>query len=548
MTKKLFRSVLLAVSVVLTICFFSITGTLFAYFSDAQKAQLETQLSYAAAGVETQGASYLQAVKDDTYRLTLISADGTVLADTEADAALMENHADRAEFMEAQQNGRGASSRYSETRTEKTEYLAVRLSDGTVLRISVSRTTFFSLFLKLLLPLALVFLSAIVVCAFLARRLAKSIVKPLNEISFDAPLDSNSYEELAPMLKHMDAQNKRIRRQLEDLQKMQNEFDTITANMREGLVLLNGKGTVVHINAAAKTLFSLTESCVGMDFLTVDRSVEATQCVRTALAGGSAECTVQKNGRDYLLHCSGISEGDTPAGAALLLIDVTEKLRAEQNRREFTANVSHELKSPLQSIIGSAELIETGLVHPADLPRFVGHIKTDAQRLVTLINDIIRLSKLDENTEMVKEPVDVYALALAVADALAPTAAKRNIQIEVQGEKTETVSVRQLVYEILYNLCDNAVKYNQDGGKVTVTVCAEQGKVRLSVQDTGIGIAPDQKERIFERFYRVDKSHSKETGGTGLGLSIVKHAVQYLNGQISVESQENVGSVFTVIL
>lgn len=548
MTKKLFRSVLLAVSVVLTACFFIITGTLWGYFTDTQKEQLETQLSYAAAGVETQGVSFLQAVKNDMYRLTLISADGTVLADTEADAAAMENHADRAEFIEARQNGRGASSRYSETRTEKTEYLAVRLSDGTVLRISVSRATFFSLFLKLLLPLALVFLLATAVCAFLANRLSKSIVKPFNEISFDAPLDSDTYEELAPMLKHMDAQNKRIRRQLEDLQKMQNEFDTITANMREGLVLLNGKGTVVHINAAAKALFSLSESCVGKDFLTVDRSVEATQCVRTALAGDSAECTLQKNGRDYLLHCSGISENGAPVGAALLLIDVTEKLRAEQNRREFTANVSHELKSPLQSIVGSAELIETGLVKPEDLPRFVGHIKTDAQRLVTLINDILRLSKLDENTEMAKEPVDVYALALTVADALAPAAAKRHIQITVQGEQAETVSVRQLVYEILYNLCDNAVKYNQDGGKVTVTVCAAQGKVRFSVQDTGIGIAPDQQERIFERFYRVDKSHSKETGGTGLGLSIVKHAVQYLNGQISVESRENAGSVFTVIL
>ena len=548
MTKKLFRSVLLAVSVVLTACFFIISGTLWGYFTDTQTEQLETQLTYAAAGVETQGASYLQSVQDNTYRLTLIAADGTVLADTEADAAAMENHADRAEFIEARQNGRGASSRYSETRTEKTEYLAVCLSDGAVLRISVSRATFFSLFLKLLLPLALVFLLATAVCAFLAKRLSKSIVKPFNEISFDAPLDSNTYEELAPMLKHMDAQNKRIRRQLEDLQKMQNEFDTITANMREGLVLLNGKGTVVHINAAAKALFSLSESCVGKDFLTVDRSVEATQCVRKALAGDSAECTLQKNGREYLLHCSGISENGTPVGAALLVIDVTEKLRAEQNRREFTANVSHELKSPLQSIVGSAELIETGLVKPEDLPRFVGHIKTDAQRLVTLINDILRLSKLDENTEMAKETVDVYALALAVADALYPAAAKRNIQITVQGEPTETVSVRQLVYEILYNLCDNAVKYNQDGGKVTVTVSAAQGKVRLSVQDTGIGIAPDQQERIFERFYRVDKSHSKETGGTGLGLSIVKHAVQYLNGQITVESRENAGAVFTVVL
>ncbi|MGN0571571.1 MAG: ATP-binding protein [Candidatus Fimenecus sp.] len=548
MTKKLFRSILLAVSVALTVCFFSITGTLFAYFSDAQKAQLETQLTYAAAGVETQGVSYLQSVKDDTYRLTLIGSDGTVLADTETDAAVMENHADREEVIAALQNGRGRAIRYSETRTEKTEYFAVRLSDGTVLRISVSRATFFSLFLKLLLPLFFVFTLAIAVCALLAKQLSKSIVKPLNEISFDAPLDSNTYEELAPMLKHMDAQNKRIHSQLEDLQKMQNEFDTITANMQEGLVLLNGKGTVVHINAAAKALFSLTDSCVGKDFLTVDRSVEATKCIRTALAGDSAECTVQKNGRDYLLHCSGISESDIPAGAALLLIDVTEKLRAEQNRREFTANVSHELKSPLQSIVGSAELIETGLVKTEDLPRFVGHIKTDAQRLVTLINDIIRLSQLDENSEMAKEPVEIYAMALAVANALTPTAARRNIQIEVQGEETEIVSVRQLVYEILYNLCDNAVKYNQDGGKVTVTVHPEQDKVRISVQDTGIGIAPDQKERIFERFYRVDKSHSKETGGTGLGLSIVKHAVQYLNGQISVESQENMGSVFTVLL
>lgn len=548
MTKKIFRNVLLAVSVLLAVCFLLVTGTLYAYFTATQHTQLQTQLDFAAAAVSETGASYLLALDSDTYRLTLIGADGTVLADSQSDAADMENHADRTEIAAALQNGRGEATRYSETHTEKTDYLAVRLSDGTVLRISAARTTFFSLFLKLLLPLAAVFLFAIAVSVLLAKRLSNSIVKPLNTIAFDAPLESDTYEELVPMLNHIDAQNKRINQQFDELARIQNEFETITADMSEGLVLLNSKGFVVYINTSAQKLFALQEDCIGKDFLTVDRSAETTQCVRSALSGNSTERYIEKNGRVYLLRCSCIAQDGSTVGAVLLLIDVTEKMNAEQNRREFTANVSHELKSPLQSIIGSAELIETGLVKAEDLPRFVGHIKTEAVRLVTLINDIIRLSWLDENTEPVKETVDVYAVALEVAETLAAVAEKRRILISVQGETAEILGVRQLVYEILYNLCDNAIKYNKDSGSVTVTVSPEDGKVRISVRDTGIGIAPAHQERIFERFYRVDKSHSKDTGGTGLGLSIVKHAVQYLDGQITVESKENEGTVFTVLL
>lgn len=548
MTKKIFRSVLLAISAVMLACFLVSLSALYAYFSAAQRESLQTQLEYAAAAVISEGAPYLHALEGDTYRLTLIAADGTVLADTKADAAQMENHAEREEVSEALQTGSGASARYSKTLTEKTDYLAKRLPDGTVLRISASRITAFRLFFKMILPLSFVFLLAVVVSAFLAKRLSKSVVKPLNRISFDAPLDSNTYEELTPALKHMDAQNKQIRQQFQELQKMQNEFETITANMSEGLVLLNSKGFVVHMNTAAQKLFAFQTDCVGKDFLTVDRSVEVTQCIRSALAGNSAERYIHKNESVYLFRCSSISENGKNAGAVLLVIDVTEKVHAERLRREFTANVSHELKSPLQSIIGSAELMENGLVKPEDLPRFVGHIKTESARLLTLINDIIRLSQLDENTEMAKETVDVYAVANEVAVTLEPVAQKRNIRLYVNGSAAPIQSVRQLVYEILYNLCDNAVKYNKDGGTVTVEVVPENGKVRLSVADTGIGIAPEYRERIFERFYRVDKSHSKETGGTGLGLSIVKHAVQYLNGQVSVESNEPEGSVFNVLL
>lgn len=546
MTKKIFHSILLVACTVLLACYLVILTSLNDYFTSLRKSQLKTQLSFASTAVEDEGIEYLKNVENGEYRLTLIDTDGTVLYDTNADAAAMENHSDRREFQEAFLSGYGESHRYSRTLTEQTYYFAKKLSDDRVLRISTSQVTIVSLLLGMLQPLLVITFLAILLSVFLAKRASRNLVRPLNNLDLNDPLSNDVYEELSPLLRHMAQQNKQIALQMDELSRSQNEFNAITSNMSEGLIVLNKDGVVVSLNTAARKIFEAEEDSIGKDFLTIDRTPEISRAIKETLSGKKQELEYEKNGRNYDLCINQIVEKDEVIGVLLLAIDNTEKIQAEQNRREFTANVSHELKTPLQSIIGSADLIESGLVKPEDMPRFIGHIKTDAARLVSLVSDIIRLSQLDENTEMNRENVDALSVAKEALEMVGPIAESRNISLTIKGEPAPLNSVHKLLYDIIYNLCDNAVKYNKEGGFVKVDVKTAGDKVQVAVSDNGVGIAPADQSRVFERFYRVDKSHSRESGGTGLGLSIVKHAVAYLKGSISLESTLGKGTTITV--
>ncbi len=547
MTKKIFQSILLVAGCVLLASLLIIMGFLYDYFGGVEENQLRDELSLAAAAVEDGGTDYLSQLTADRCRLTWIAADGSVLYDTKTNAESLENHASRAEVSQALATGTGESTRYSSTLMEKTMYYAQRLDDGTVLRISISRATVGMIAVGMIQPLLIVLIVALILSGLLARRLSRRIVDPLNSLNLEHPLDNDAYEELSPLLKRIHHQHVEIQTQLRELREKTDEFTQITGSMREGLVLLDEHGSILSINAAAQALLGADAQCVGRDFLTIERSHEISAAIQAAAADGHSEVRAERAGRVYQFDISRITSDGKFLGTVILAFDITEQEFAERNRREFTANVSHELKTPLQGIIGSAELIENGMVKPEDLPRFVGHIHAEAARLVTLIDDIIRLSQLDEGDAMPTEPVDLLAVSQEAAENLHDAAAARNVTVSVQGEPTVIPGVRRLLYEIVYNLCDNAIKYNRDGGRVDITVAHDAGGSSITVADTGIGIAPEHQGRVFERFYRVDKSHSKASGGTGLGLSIVKHAVQYHHGRIELESTPGTGTTIRAI-
>ena len=557
MTKKIFKSILSVALVILLSSLVMIIGVLYDYFRGVQKNQLRTELAFAAEGVEESGVSYLEGLNDDSCRITLVGEDGTVLYDSVESADKMGNHADREEIKEAREYGTGEASRYSSTLTEQTIYISKLLSDGSVLRVSVSHATVPALVFGMLQPLIVVLLLAFILSSVLAHRLSEKIVEPLSAIDLDKPLENNTYDELAPVLSHIEKQHRQIARQMYDLDRSRSEFEAVTHNMKEGLVLTSERGEIISINPSAASFFLRVKpdsaefyehekGCIGKDFLTLDRSRETHELIERAQANGEAESRVSRWGREYQLNASRVLSDGKFTGIVLLIFDVTDKVFAERNRREFTANVSHELKTPLQSIMGSAELIENGLVKPEDMKEFSDRIYKEAARLLTLIEDIIRLSQLDENVELAWENLDIAKMASDTAALLRDTAEKKNVIINLDCEPTEIYGVRQLYSEIIYNLCENAIKYNKDGGSVTVSVHPKNGGIELTVSDTGIGIPPEHQSRVFERFYRVDKSHSKATGGTGLGLSIVKHAVQYLGGQIDLTSRVGEGTKITV--
>lgn len=547
MTKKIFQSILLVAGCVLLASLLIIMGFLYDYFGGVEENQLRDELSLAAAAVEDGGTDYLSQLTADRCRLTWIAADGSVLYDTRTDAESLENHASRAEVSQALTTGTGESTRYSSTLMEKTMYYAQRLDDGTVLRISISRATVGMIAVGMIQPLLIVLIVALILSGLLARRLSRRIVDPLNSLDLEHPLDNDAYEELSPLLKRIHRQHVEIQTQLRELREKTDEFTQITGSMREGLILLDEHGSILSINAAAQTLFGADAQCVGKDFLTVERSHEISAAIQAAVTDGHSEVRAERAGRVYQFDISRITSDGKLLGTVILAFDITEQEFAERNRREFTANVSHELKTPLQGIIGSAELIENGMVRPDDLPRFVGHIHAEAARLVTLIDDIIRLSQLDEGDAMPTEPVDLLAVSQEAAENLHDAAAARDVTVSVTGQPSVIPGVRRLLYEVVYNLCDNAIKYNRGGGRVDVTVAADAGGSSITVADTGIGIAPEHQSRVFERFYRVDKSHSKASGGTGLGLSIVKHAVQYHHGRIELESTPGTGTTIRVV-
>lgn len=547
MTKRIFRTVFTVAISVLFASVILFIGVLYDYFTGVQYRQLKMQTDLVAQGALGDGIEYFDRLDVKNYRITWIGTDGSVLYDSVSDADEMENHFEREEVKEALAEGYGESSRYSSTMTERYLYSAKRLTDGTVIRLSVTQNSLWVLTLGMLQPILAILAAAIVLSIILASRLSKNIVKPLNEINLDEPLSNDGYDELAPLLRRIDTQQQQILRQKNELKRKQSEFDTVTRSMAEGIILLNQKGIILSINRAAAELFETDSFAVGKDILSVNRSLELSELLHRSESGSRAEAIMDFGAAKYQVDVSPVLSNDEVAGTVILLMDVTEKEKSEQMRREFTANVSHELKTPLHTISGCAELLANGMVKSEDITDFSKRIYSEAGRMIRLVEDIIKLSHLDEGADDMKwDETDLLRIADGVIKSLMPEAESNGIVATLQGESTIIYGIPQLLESIVYNLCDNAIKYNRKGGSVTVTVQDEKELVTLSVADTGIGIPEEHQKRIFERFYRVDKSHSKEIGGTGLGLSIVKHATRLHDAIIELHSAPGEGTIITV--
>ena len=547
MTKRIFKAICIVAISVFTASLAIVMGILYGYLSGSRTEQLKIETDMCAGGVEAGGMDYINSLDTSGWRLTWIAEDGTVLYDSETDSSQMENHNEREEVKEARKNGYGESVRYSTTLTERQMYCAKLLDDGTVLRLSDSQYTWWTILLSMMQPILFIVTAAVAISLLLAFRLSKNIVKPLNSLDLDSPLENSAYPELEPLLSRLAAQQHQLKLQASELERKRNEFLTATGNMMEGIVLLSDKGELLSINAAASRLLGVSPYCVGKDILLLNNSYEMQELVHRSLSGEHTETTLPVGGSDYQINATPVMSDGKVAGAALVIFDVTEKEKAEQIRREFTANVSHELKTPLQSISGCAELLSNGMVKPEDVPKFSHRIYSESQRLISLVEDIIGLSRLDEGAEdMQRTNVDLHKLAETAIDSLSNAAKEAGVALELCGDGAEVYGIPQLLGTIVYNLCDNAIKYNRRGGSVTVTTENGAGGVTLTVSDMGIGIPKDQQDRIFERFYRVDKSHSKDVGGTGLGLSIVKHAALLHNATVTVDSTPGAGTTFTV--
>ena len=547
MTKQIFRSILLVGLLVFLASVIFIMTALFDYFSENQLNQLKMQTALAAQGIENEGAGYFDGLETNNYRITWIDSDGQVKYDTNHDSSTMENHLDREEIRAAEKNDYGESSRYSSTGMERTLYSAIKISDGTFVRVSISQNTIYLILLSMVQPICIVFIITIIISMLLASRLSKSIVKPLNEIRLDAPLSNQGYPEIKPLLKRIDSQQKELRSKEEKLRRQKDEFDIVTVSMKEGLVLVNDKMEILSLNRAAKRLLRTDSRAIGRNLCSIDDALDLSELLYTVLTGAKCDRTFQISDNDYKISASPIIWDSKVSGAVILMVDVTEKEKSEQLRREFTANVSHELKTPLHSISGYAELLKNNLVKPENTKDFYEKIYSEAQRMITLIEDIIRLSRLDEGGDSIAiEEFDLLALAKETADSLIPEALNSKVTVTVTGTPVLITGIRQQVGGIIYNLCDNAIKYNIENGRVYVEIQCNENSAIVTVRDTGIGIPPEHHNRIFERFYRVDKSHSKEVGGTGLGLSIVKHAAKIHKAKIDIFSTPGKGTEISV--
>ena len=545
MTKRIFRATLTVALTVLLASLVLIVGVLHGYFQDRVLDELASRTSYIALGIEHEGMAYLEDGFPNDCRVTWVAADGAVLWDNREDPAKMENHADRSEVHEALVLGRGHAARYSDTLSQKTLYYALRLSDGSVLRVSDTQYSVWMLVLQALQPVALVMVLAFCLALWLAGRLARQLVEPINAVDLNDPGDEIDYEELAPLVGKLRSQKRQISRQMEDLRRQREEFAAITGNMSEGLLVIDRDTRVLSYNAAALRLLNAQAPAEGESVLTLNREPGFRRCVEEALAGRRREELLEREDTCCRVLANPVEQDGAVTGAVLIVLDVTEKERREALRREFTANVSHELKTPLTSILGTAEILKNGMVKPENIPHFAGNIHREAQRLIGLVNDIIKLSRLDEGGPTAQwETVDLHAMAEEVLRQLAPAAEKQQVTMTLEGGAGPVRGVPQIVEEIVYNLCDNAIAYNKPGGSVRVTLSSAPEGERVTVADTGIGIPRELRERVFERFYRVDKSHS--SGGTGLGLSIVKHGAAYLGARVELDSEPGKGSTFTL--
>ena len=548
MNKRIFRGISLTALVVLLLSMVIIFGALYGYFDNLEASRLRTETALAVQGVRLSGSAYFEDLEPGDYRLTWVAEDGRVLADTETDPAAMENHASRQEIAQALKNGYGESRRYSDTRMEKTLYYALRLEDGSVVRLSVATSTVLNLVLGMAQPICLVLAGALVMSLILAGRISKKIVAPLNALDLEHPLDNEGYDELSPLLRRLDVQQQQIRSRTAELKRRQADFAAVTDSMEEGLVLLDQEDAVLSINPAACRLLECTAT-IGRDILEVNRSPELRAVLARAHEGRRAEELISIRGSKYRLEGTPVESSGVVRGVVLLFQDVTEREQAERIRREFTANVSHELKTPLHAISGYAELLSTGMVKPEDMPRFAGNIYTEAQRLILLVEDIIRLSQLDEGAAgMGREQVNLAQLVRETVRSLDSMASEAQVTVATELENVSVNGIEQLLSGVVYNLADNAIKYNHPGGTVTIRLRERGEQAILQVADTGVGIPEESRERIFERFYRVDKSRSKAVGGTGLGLSIVKHAVMIHRRTIHVDSTLGKGTTITVTL
>lgn len=548
MTKKIFRTTLSASLGIVLVTILMIMGFLYNYFNHIQREQLRTQTALASQGISFEGKDYFENLKTSNVRITWVDNKGQVLYDTQSDAKHMKNHANRQEIKEAIKSGYGESTRWSATLTEKSIYAAQRLNNGTIVRLSVAQQTIFYLLLGMISPLAIIILLAIILSVLIARYIAKKVSEPLNNIDLDHPLSNDSYEEITPLLRRLDSHQAKIQHQKLLLQKRQKEFDTIISKIKEGMILLDDQARIVSINAEALKLFQINDDWHGRFMMEVSRDLTLKDLIDQGLKGKKKEANIGIENNHYRVLVRPTTDNNRVTGLVVLLFDVTDQLQMEQLQREFTANVSHELKTPLHVISGYSELLANQMVPNEEVPQFAAKIHKESERLVKLVEDIINLSHLDEQEKLPQETVNLYDLTQKVLEGLQAKADKKHIQINFNGEEAILRGNPVLLNSLVYNLCDNAITYNHEKGQVNVTLKNSPDTITLEVSDTGLGIAEKDKKRIFERFYRVDKSRSKIVGGTGLGLSIVKSALDFHNGSIKVDSHLGQGTTMSVLL
>ncbi|HEO2021053.1 TPA: PAS domain-containing protein [Streptococcus agalactiae] len=548
MTKKIFRTTLSASLGIVLVTILMIMGFLYNYSNRIQREQLRTQTALASQGISFEGKDYFENLKTSNVRITWVDNKGQVLYDTQSDAKHMKNHANRQEIKEAIKSGYGESTRWSATLTEKSIYAAQRLNNGTIVRLSVAQQTIFYLLLGMMSPLAIIILLAIILSVLIARYIAKKVSEPLNNIDLDHPLSNDSYEEITPLLRRLDSHQSKIQHQKLLLQKRQKEFDTIISKIKEGMILLDDQARIVSINAEALKLFQINDDWHGRFMMEVSRDLTLKDLIDQGLKGKKKEANIDIENNHYRVLVRPTTDNNRVTGLVVLLFDVTDQLQMEQLQREFTANVSHELKTPLHVISGYSELLANQMVPNEEVPQFAAKIHKESERLVKLVEDIINLSHLDEQEKLPQETVNLYDLTQKVLEGLQAKADKKHIQINFNGEEAILRGNPVLLNSLVYNLCDNALTYNHEKGQVNVTLKNSPDTITLEVSDTGLGIAEKDKKRIFERFYRVDKSRSKIVGGTGLGLSIVKSALDFHNGSIKVDSHLGQGTTMTVLL
>lgn len=548
MTKKIFKSIILVSAIVLGLGLAFVMGILYHYFGKQITNELRKEAAYLSQGVELQGEDYLKNIAQEDSRITYIGDDGTVLYDSQADAGNMENHGDREEIKEALTGGAGLSSRMSKTLSEQTTYYALRLKNGNVLRVSSTQYSVLALVFELVQPMLWIVLIMLVLSGIFASGISKKIVEPINDLDLEHPEENQIYEEVSPLLSRIYKQNRIIREQFDTARRQQEEFSIITENMQEGLLVIDRYTMILSGNSSAWKLFKVKTPKNGESVYSLSRSEDFRQIVGNVLEGKHREMILKFGGSDIQLIANPVERDGVIEGAVLLLMNVTERVERENLRREFSANVSHELKTPLTSISGIAEIIEDGFVKEEDIKSFAGRIYKEAQRLISLVEDVIKISQLDEGQIPYEwDDVDLYQISKEVCGTLKDAAQKQNVHLYIGGESTMLHTVRPILEEVLYNLCENAIKYNKNDGTASIFLSETEDAVRITVKDTGIGIPRADQNRIFERFYRVDKSHSKEIGGTGLGLSIVKHGVTFLGGTVSVESEEGMGTSISVV-